>query len=116
MMTNDEMQSLLDLISASNDAAHSETRRHFDTVAERLERKSDALSEAVALVEQRVTREGQRLDEKLDRGFSETQAMIRFSHAELDRRVAALEEGQRAMQQTIVELQSRIERIESSTQ
>ena len=65
----------------------------------------------VALLDQKVGREVQGLEEKLERGFSETQAMIRFSHAELDRRV-----GPRALQQTIPELQSRVERIESSAQ
>jgi hypothetical protein len=41
-------------------------------------------------------------------GFAETQAMIKFSHAELDRRVRLLEEGLSA-------LQVRGEKLESST-
>lgn len=42
------------------------------------------------------------------RGFADTQAMIKFSHAELDRRVRALEEG-------LSGLQARVERLETST-
>jgi len=42
------------------------------------------------------------------RGFADTQAMIKFSHAELVRRIRALEEG-------FEELQARVERLESST-
>lgn len=60
-----------------------------------------------------------RLDEKLDRtaadirdevrrGFADTQAMIKFSHTELDRRIRTLEEG-------FADLQARVERLESST-
>lgn len=43
------------------------------------------------------------------RGFAETQAMFKFSHAELDRRVRTLED-------TVSDLQSRVERLESTTQ
>ncbi len=44
----------------------------------------------------------------MERGFAETQAMIKFSHAELDRRVSKLE-------QSFADLQARIERLETTT-
>lgn len=44
----------------------------------------------------------------MERGFVETQAMIKFSHAELDRRVRALESG-------LADLQARVDRLEGST-
>jgi uncharacterized protein YceH (UPF0502 family) len=44
----------------------------------------------------------------MNRGFSDTQAMIKFSHAELDRRVRALEEG-------LADVQARLDRLEGST-
>ena len=44
----------------------------------------------------------------MDRGFAETQAMIKFSHAELDRRISKLE-------QAFADLQSRVERLETTT-
>jgi len=41
--------------------------------------------------------------------------MIKFSHAELDRRVRTLEQNQRALEETVADLQSRVERLETST-
>lgn len=40
--------------------------------------------------------------------FADVRSMIKFSHAELDRRVRTLEEN-------VSDLQSRVERLESST-
>ena len=74
VMTNDELQRLVDSISARNDSAHTETRRHFDSVAEHLERKFDGVAESVAHLEERLSREVQQLDEKVERGVGETQA------------------------------------------
>ncbi|HUP64046.1 MAG TPA: hypothetical protein VM557_02045 [Thermoanaerobaculia bacterium] len=41
--------------------------------------------------------------------------MIRFSHAELDRRVRAIEESHRSLEDAVSDLQARVERLESST-
>jgi hypothetical protein len=41
------------------------------------------------------------------RGFGDTQAMIKFSNAELDRRIRTLEEG-------FADLQARVEQLEST--
>jgi uncharacterized protein YceH (UPF0502 family) len=46
--------------------------------------------------------------EEMRRGFNETQAMIKFSHVEIDRRVRTLEEA-------VADLQSRVDRLEDST-
>jgi uncharacterized protein YceH (UPF0502 family) len=86
----------------------SETRRHFDVVAERLENRLDALSEAVSVVDEKLDHKTANIEERMDRGFTETQSMIKFSHAELDRRVRALE-------QAFADLQARVERLESTT-
>jgi hypothetical protein len=51
----------------------------------------------------------------MDRGFADTQAMIKFSHAELDRRMRTIEDSHRALEATVVDLQARVERLESST-
>jgi chromosome segregation ATPase len=45
------------------------------------------------------------LEERLERGFAETQAMIKFSYAELDRRVSALES-------VVADLASRVQKLE----
>lgn len=41
--------------------------------------------------------------------------MIKFSHAELDSRVRALEHSQRTVDRTLADMQARLERLESST-
>lgn len=85
-----------------------ETRRHFDVTAERIEKKVELLAEGVAHVDQGRRRDTESLREDMKRGFSDTQAMIKFSHAELDRRVRALEDG-------LSVVQARLDRLESST-
>jgi hypothetical protein len=75
-----------------------ETRRHFDVVAEGLRQNSTLALEG-------VTSNGQRLDRlavDMKEEFAEVRSMIRFSFAELERRVAILETGF-----------SRIERLEA---
>lgn len=62
-----------------------ETQRHFDEKAAETQRHFE-----------------------VDRGFADTQGMIKFSHAELDRRVRALERA-------LTELQARVDRLETTT-
>ena len=99
----DDAQELLLAIRQENEAAHAETRRHFEDTADRLastmrhqfEVSTEAVKHDVRLVAEglvslgeRVSREIGRLDEKMDQGFANTQAMIRFS-APVDRLEAA---------------------------
>jgi hypothetical protein len=81
-----------------------DTRRHFDVVAERLEAKIDTVAEGVVAANERIDRfEGNMKEE-----FADVRSMIKFSHHELDRRLRTLED-------TVSDLQSRVERLESST-
>jgi hypothetical protein len=97
-----------------------EIKRHFNVVAESLESKIKLVAEAVTGVsgridgvderlvslEQRIDREITSLRAEMRNGFAETQAMIKFSYAELDRRVTSLE--------TIVSnLDTRLRRLEA---
>jgi len=88
-----------------------ENRRHFEVIAERLESRIELVAEGVTHCNERLDR----LDAKVDRfaadvaqEFVETRAMIKFSHHELDRRLRTLEE-------VVADLQSRVERLESTT-
>jgi hypothetical protein len=70
-----------------------EIKRHFNIVAEGLDKKIrlvaegvSALDDPVAGIETRLTS----LEEKMERGFDEINSMIKFSYAELDRRVVSL--------------------------
>jgi prefoldin subunit 5 len=114
-MTDEELKGLFESLRRENvtmrqesATAGEETRRHFGVAMDRMEKRFDQLAEAIANVDEELDRHVERLDDKMDRGFADTQAMIKFSHAELDRRVAKLE-------QAFADLQSRVERLETTT-
>lgn len=106
-MTDDELKRLFSEMRQENAAAHEQTRRHFDVTAEGIRDDIRSVAEAVAALDEKVERENADLSEEVRRGFAETQAMIKFSHAELDRRVRTLE-------QAFTDLQARIERLEAT--
>ena len=114
-MTDDELKRLFDAMRQDNAAAHEETRRYFDVTAESLRTEIRVVGEAVAQVDEKLHREVKRLEEKIDGGFADTQAMIKFSHAELDRRLRTLEDSQHTLEESLAELQARVERLETST-
>ena len=89
--------------------------KHFDVAVEHIEKRFDFLAETVQHVNEELHRTRTSLDEKIERSAAETQSMIKFSHKELDRRVMALEEGQRGLEETVANLQVRLQRIESGT-
>lgn len=98
-------------IRQENAAEHAETRRQFGIATEEFRSRFDLLAEAIVTVDQKLTGEIAELEERMEQGFADTQAMIKFSHAELDRRVRSLE----ALGETVADLQARVERLESST-
>lgn len=62
-----------------------------------------------------LDRENTDIREEVKGTARETQAMIKFSHAELDRRMHALEETQSRLEDALADLQSRVGRLEGST-
>jgi hypothetical protein len=107
-MADEDLKRLLEAMQRENLAAHADTRRHFDVVSEATRHEIRLVAESVAAVNEKVDREAGDIRSEMRRGFAETQAMIKFSHAELDRRVGKLE-------QSFAELQARVERLEAST-
>ena len=79
-----------------------EIKRHFGVVAEGLEKKIQLVGEAVSGLGAKVDR----LEQKMDRGFEEVKAMIKFSYSELDRRVSSLEAS-------VTNLDSRLQKLEA---
>ena len=75
----------------ANAAAHAETRRHFDVVTEATRQEIRLDVEAVALVDEKLDREATEIRQEMRTGFTETQAIIKFSDAELDRRMRTIE-------------------------
>ena len=68
-----------------------ETRRHFDVIGEALRDEIRQVAEGVASLEERLQVGLKGLRDEMMAGFSEVNSMIKFSHAELDRRVSASE-------------------------
>jgi len=82
-----------------------EIKRHFDVVAERVEARVRVVGEAVSAVDAKIDREVGALRDELREGFDEVKAMIKFSYAELDRRVTSLESA-------FADLDNRVKRLE----
>ncbi len=68
-----------------------DTRRHFEILVEDVRGDVRLVAEGVATVNERLDRVEARLEDKMDKGFAETHALIRFSYRDLDRRVSTLE-------------------------
>jgi uncharacterized protein YukE len=119
---DDELRQLLKAMRQENAATrdenaamHGDTRRYFDVVAEGLRHQIQQLAEGLQDTRETLAREAADIRQEMRHGFVETQAMIKFSHSELDRRVRALEDGQRTTNETLAEVQARLDRLESST-
>ena len=79
----------IDARFAGIDGRFDEIKRHFDVTAEHMRKHVKIVAEAVAHVDAKLDRH----IEQTERGFAETHALIKFSHADLDRRVTRLEES-----------------------
>jgi len=75
-------------------------------VAERLESRIQLVAEGVSSISERLDRVEENLREEILRSQRELSAMIRFSYAELDRRIQALEAKS-------AEIEERVRRLEA---
>ena len=75
--TVERIEARSDAATARIEASAIETRRHCDVTAERLERKIQLVVETVALMDQKFDRRIDDLEARMERGFTETQAMIK---------------------------------------
>jgi hypothetical protein len=81
-----EMRNGFETVRQENAAEHVETRRHIDVMITRLDGRLEFVAEGLMAVDQKLDRRCDALGEQVDSGIAETQAMIRFSHAEIERR------------------------------
>ena len=109
-MTDDELKRLIegsaaetrehvDVVVAELRRGNAETRRHFDVVAEDFKSQVQLIAENVLSTGARLDRRIDDLESRMNNEFGEVKAMMRFSYADLDRRLRSLEE--------------RVERLES---
>ena len=83
-----------------------ENRRHFDVVAEQMTARVQLVAEGVMALAERVDRVERNLREENLGAQRELSAMIRFSYAELERRIQTLEGRQ-------LEMEDRLRRLEA---
>jgi ABC-type phosphate transport system auxiliary subunit len=88
------------------DEKAAETQRHFDVVAESLRADIRIIAEGHVMLNEKMDRMRQELRDEMRSGFDEVRSAIRFSYAEIDRRVSTLESH-------VVALTSRLERVEA---
>jgi hypothetical protein len=124
-MTDEELKAILDAMRKEHAAAHETTQRHvseaaadsrhlFRTEAEALRHEVQLVAEGVADTREMLERQVSAVSDEVRRTAAETQAMIKFSHAEPDRRVTTLEQSQSRFAEELADLQSRVERLEGS--
>ena len=102
----DEVDRRFDAIDRRFDATDTkiaDTRRHFDVVAEAMQDQVRLVAEGVSNVEQGL----QRFKEGVAAEFAEVKSMIRFSYAELDRRIQFLERSYASLEERVGRLESR---------
>ena len=97
------------------DRIAAETRQQVEVAIEHFDGRFELLAEAIATVDEKLERKTSSLEDEMHRGFAETQAMMKFSHAELDRRVRALEQSHETLEEKLSDLQVRVDRLEGST-
>jgi uncharacterized protein with ATP-grasp and redox domains len=103
-----ETRQHFDVVAAELRQENAETRQHFDVVASDMRRHFDVTAEdfrhQVHLIAEGVDNGNERVDrlaQDMKNEFAETNAIMRFSYSDLDRRLRSLEE--------------RVERLESSS-
>jgi hypothetical protein len=68
-----------------------------------------------ARIESAIDGKTNAIEQRMDLGFADTQAMIKFSHAELDRRVKHMEQTLATLEDRFIGLQTRVDRLEEAT-
>ena len=102
-----KLDSTAERLDAKIDSTAENLRRHFDVTTEATNSNIRLVAESVTQLTDEMRRGFAAADKKFDTTTAETQAMIKFSHANLDRRLITLEE-------TVADLQTRVERLETT--
>ena len=85
-----------------------EIKRHFGVVADGLRYEIRIVAEGLTAFREESRRDHEALGQEMRSEFGEVKAMIRFSHAELDRRVRGLEAE-------MADVRARLEKVEART-
>jgi archaellum component FlaC len=73
------------------DKTAKDLKQHFDLTVEDMRTDVQRVADGVLMVNEKLDREAADIRAEMRQGFAETQALLRFSHSQLDGRVTALE-------------------------
>ena len=108
-----ELRAAVDELRRHIDVSTVETRRHFDVVGEGVRADVRLVAEGVTALSERVDRVEANLREDILGAQRELSAMLRFSYAELDRKIQSLEARVSELGQRYGDLESRLHRLEA---
>lgn len=95
-MTDDELKRLFEqtqrLFIEKADAIAADSRHQLELAIEHSDKRFDLLAELILNVDEKLDRKTSDIESRMEQGFTETQALIKFSHDELHHRVRTLEE------------------------
>jgi len=108
----DEVDRRLDQMATKDEleAKLAETRRHMGVLVEAVRDDVRQLAEGLAETNRGLAETNQRLDrfeQKVEAEFIETRAAIRFSYAQLERRIQELEGNYASLNERVARLESR---------
>ncbi|MBI2466529.1 MAG: hypothetical protein HYV62_01705 [Candidatus Rokubacteria bacterium] len=109
-----ELRAAVEEMRRHVETSAAETRRHFDVVGEALRGDIRLVAEGVTGLSQRVDRLEANLREEILRAQRELSAMMRFSYAELDRKIQTLEQRVSELGQQYAVLEGRLQRLETT--
>ena len=80
-----------------------ETRGYFGVLAENLRDQVRTVAEGVVNLDEKL----ERFRQAVEGEFTEVKSMIRISYAELERRIHALEQGYRSLEERVARVEAR---------
>jgi hypothetical protein len=93
-------------------------RRLLDAHATRIEKAFESrlagIEAAIVALDRKIDEKTNGVESRMDLAFADTQAMIKFSHAELDRRIKYMEQTLQTLEDRFAGLQTRVDRLEET--
>jgi tetrahydromethanopterin S-methyltransferase subunit G len=89
----EQIDARLDETNRRIETTSAELRHQFEIAAEHTDSKFERLVEVIALLDEKIDRRTNGIEEEMRRGFADTHALIESSYADLDRRVRVLEDS-----------------------
>lgn len=91
----DSLATKIDAVAARAEEIADDSRHQLKLAVEHFDKRFDLLTEGILNVDEKLDRRTSDIDSRMEQGFADMQALVKFSHDELHHRVHALEEKHR---------------------